>query len=169
MTAKLVSITFVTEPRLPGFRPLTRVEVDKMSMDGQLKGWRIYVRGAAVVFMSPPGWAPGLAETQWDANGARTLYEIPRANCYLAWSGDESDVDALAKYTPVPMDPVPVRATTFGVAFDASIEQAKLADVDLPISATVHGLDRGIDPDLPFAEIVATAKRRGRPPNSSRR
>ena len=110
---KLVSICFAQAPRIPGLRPSAFSSIECDNPHEQLKHWRVSLRGPAVFLISPPGWMTGRRSHEWDPKGARVIHEIPRANCYLQWSGDEGAVDMIVKgkYESEPFGgPIQVRA-----------------------------------------------------------
>lgn len=95
---KLTKITFENTPRIPGLRtgPLTELDCDNPPTP--LKDWRILVRPQAIVLVSPPGWTTSSQRpAERDPKGPIVMHEIPRAGAYLHWTGDEADIEAVAK------------------------------------------------------------------------
>lgn len=115
---KLVSITFASSPRLPGIRPGDMATITCDRPDGAMRGWRVSIRGASVFFISPAGFDREKSPLAWDKSKLPIVHEIPRANCYLQWSGPSTsaDFDSLAKnkYDSEP----------FGQPFELPVEEA---------------------------------------------
>lgn len=55
--------------------------------EGTLKHWRVSVRGPSVLIEAPPGWQLG----DKLGTGERAVFEVPRAQCYLAWALEDGD------------------------------------------------------------------------------
>lgn len=96
---KLVSITFESAPKLPGIRPGDLCTINCDRPDGAMRGWRVMIRGAAIFFVSPAGFQTNVSPMAWDKTKPPIVHEVPRANCYLQWSGPSSpaDIDTLVK------------------------------------------------------------------------
>lgn len=94
---KLVSITFQNAPRIPGIRPGDMSTINCDRPDGAMRGWRVAIRGGTIFFISPRGWVNGQSFMQWDQKKPRIIHEVPRSECYLQWSGDESEVEPVLK------------------------------------------------------------------------
>jgi hypothetical protein len=94
---KLVSITFENAPRLPGIRPgdLSTLECEKPNTP--MIGWRAIIRAGAIFLVSPRGWKSGRHPKEWNSDEPSVIHEIPRANCYLHWAGDSSDIESMLK------------------------------------------------------------------------
>lgn len=93
---KLVAITFEGVSRIPGMRVGAMSEFKLDEPHEMSKHWTVSIRGASVLFISPPGWVKGRPWHEWDPNGARVVHEVPRTQCMLHWSG-VPDVEAFAK------------------------------------------------------------------------
>ena len=102
---KLVSITFGTIPRLPGLRPSDTAHIDCDKPPEALRDWRISIRGQQAFFISPPGWQRDLNAKVRDAKGAVTVYEIPRAEMFLQWSGDAAEVEGVLQAVKFDSEP----------------------------------------------------------------
>lgn len=66
-----------------------------------MRGWRILLRGPAVLLVSPPGWEPGVAPPMRKGT-AVAIYELPRSQCVLRWEGADG-IDAIQKHDTPPM------------------------------------------------------------------
>lgn len=130
---KLEKITFKNTPRLPGVSAGAMTTIDTEKPVGQMRGWRLVVRGAAVFLISPPGWEGGKTHLQWDRKGASVICEIPRSDVYFHWKGHRDALDAYAKSNRFESEP-------FGVPFEYPEESAA------PAGAPPGGFLSGLDP-----------------------
>lgn len=121
---KLKSITFAVAPRIPGVRPGDLGTIDCLNPTTPMRGWRVFVKGSILLLVSPLGWKSGKNPREWDReSGLYQMYEIPRANCYLQWESNDSNIDATMKTLAQGFV-----SDTFGKPFDASeFEQPKAA------------------------------------------
>lgn len=109
---KLESIAFLNAPKLPALRTGHAHHLECDNPPEALRGWKVEVRGAAVLLISPPGWshADKCASVYTDdyeqkygkSTKPRTICEVPRAQVYLHWLGDV-DPKALGNYASQPM------------------------------------------------------------------
>lgn len=93
---KLQALTFGTTPRLPGVRASDMVTIECDNPKEWLKDWRVIIRGATVFFVSPPGWINGRPKRDWRGT-ATTVYEVPRSDVNLHWTGDPEDIETMLK------------------------------------------------------------------------
>lgn len=110
---KLKKITFDNAPRIPGVRAGDLGVID-LENPNALQGWKVVIKGAVIVLISPPGWMSGRPARDWDPQKPCLIHEIPRATCYLHWEGDETTLDQIGKnYTsepfgkPIVVEPAP--------------------------------------------------------------
>ena len=89
--------------------------------DNRMQGWRIFVRGPAVLLVSPPGWSQGLARALWSGT-AVSIYEIDRRNCVLRWEGLD-EIDSIQKYDSPEMWTTEDRARLEAAKLEAEIEK----------------------------------------------
>ena len=85
---KLLAVTFLTtipNDQLAGLK-FSR-KVDLVLPATNVLGWRVLLRGPAVVLLAPDG----------------TGHEFARAQCVLTWSGRQEDYDKLTNYTSDPI------------------------------------------------------------------
>jgi hypothetical protein len=99
-TARLVG--FSVQPAHPLPPPLHRISnVNFDTLDGQLDGWGVEIRGATMFLVSPPGWKHGMPSVSWRKDGERTLVgPISLAHVTLFWKGASAEaVDKCARYS----------------------------------------------------------------------
>jgi len=116
---KLSGITFDRVARIPGIRAgdLTTLRLDDYN-NGPLLGWRVIVRKGAIVFVSPPGWTSATATepTRRNLLGPCEIHEVPRADVFLHWTGDEEAIAQVAnggvvyESKPLGWKPAPVES-----------------------------------------------------------
>lgn len=95
MPLKLISITFEHAPKIPGVRSGDMTTVNCYEPSDALRNWRVIMRGPSLFFVSPAGWWPGRNPSEFDPKGPCRVHEVPRASCYLHWTGSDSDIDAV--------------------------------------------------------------------------
>lgn len=110
MALKLQSVSFAGQRIICGVRIEQTIECDRPPPP--LKDWRILVRGAHLVMISPPGWTPSNPATR-EEKGPRVAVEIARSEAILKWSGDEAELTRIVKEydsQPLGWQPKPVDA-----------------------------------------------------------
>lgn len=98
MPLNLIGLTFLNQAR-PKRLPYNNEHVDLTRTDNVLHEWRILVRGPRVLFVSPPGWAPGIAPAE-RRGPTSEIIEVARNQLALHWSGVEGDVGEIEKWSP---------------------------------------------------------------------
>lgn len=93
---KLISI--VVRDTLPHLGTLGHIACDRPP--GNLRGWRVCVRGPSVFLVSPPGWTHGDSLATRKTDGPCRAFEVPRTSCTLIWEGEGLEV---TKYDSPPM------------------------------------------------------------------
>ena len=65
------------------------------------------LRGTSLFLVSPNGWQPGRTVNQWNPKEPSLIFEVPRTNCFLHWSGEPEEVEEIAKkhFTSRPFGP----------------------------------------------------------------
>ncbi len=104
---KLVSLSFNSIPRMPGFRAGDICVIESAKPQAFL-GWRVSIRGERVFFVSPPGWEAG--STKVRAGGPVTIFETSRIEVTFQWSGNELEIETIlkgGKYDSEPLGPPP--------------------------------------------------------------
>jgi hypothetical protein len=96
---RIAAIRF-TCPPVPSLGNVEAFGVVKTDVPhNKLEGWTLSLRGAAMFLVSPAGWAQHKAANEWPKNGPRTICEIPRAACSIAWEASEPAlIDKLTRH-----------------------------------------------------------------------
>lgn len=130
---KLEIIRFMTRAYLPGVPPNEGTELKLASPPESMRGWRVYIRGPEIAFVSPPGWhkerlfkdgKTGAQESEDGTRfvaGSRVIHTMPRDLVRLEWSAptacdgktgeiddkpfEKSLGDAIKSYVSEPMGP----------------------------------------------------------------
>lgn len=104
-TIRLVRFKIDHTPLPAGPNISSSIECD--APPGQLVGWSLAIRGAAVFLVGPPGWTPARATSHisgLDKSGPRPIFEIPRTHCTFYWeSSDPSLIEKLQRFDVPPM------------------------------------------------------------------
>lgn len=114
----MLKLTKITFGRIPAFAGLRAGELSSFELDNPpaaLKDFRAILRGQSLFLVSPPGWN-NTNQTQpknRDPKGPVVIFECPRADAFLHWSGDEDGVLEVlkgVKYETMPFGwkPAPV-------------------------------------------------------------
>jgi hypothetical protein len=86
----------------PPFHSMGQCRVDEPNE--HMIGWSIAVRGAAVFFVSPPGWTQSKQTRDPNGTGERRILEFDRREVKFVWVGqDASAVDKLQRMDVGPM------------------------------------------------------------------
>jgi hypothetical protein len=120
-----------TPPRLAAFKVMTGPtgEGPPLHSMGQCRvdepnehmiGWSIAVRGAAVFFVSPPGWTQSRPTKDPNGIGERRILEFDRREVKFVWVGqDASAVDKLQRFDVGPMTRKALPSDERAVAIDS--------------------------------------------------
>lgn len=94
---KLEKITFIKICAIPGIRAGDLSELRCDNPAEVWRGWRVALRGASVILISPRGWMPGRRPAEWDPADPAVIHEVPRSNCIMHWTGLDQDVEDIVK------------------------------------------------------------------------
>lgn len=94
--------------------------VDCANPPANIEGWSVAIRGAAVFFVSPPGWQQGRSIRELTGRGPLTVIgPIPLQHVTLVWEGDPQGVDKLQRVDVPPLARVVVPSEAPGRAIDS--------------------------------------------------
>lgn len=104
---KLVSITFMHCPPLPGLRPSDMQTIKCDDPAGALRGFKLKLKGALATMISPPNWASGKPLTgditeAYRAGGPQRIFEFARQSLCLQWEGSEDEIAKISDFTSKP-------------------------------------------------------------------
>jgi hypothetical protein len=103
---RIASMRFICDPVPGGLGNLAAFgEVRTINPHPRLSRWTVSIRGSALFLISPPGWAHNITEREYDKDGPRKIYEIPRHQCLIMWeSADPAAVEKLTRHDQL-LDP----------------------------------------------------------------
>lgn len=104
---KLVSITFMRCPPLPGLRPSDMQTIKCNEPAGALRGFKLKLKGALAMLISPPNWATGKPLTgdimeAYKNGGPQIIFEFARQQVCLQWEGSEDEIVKVVDYASKP-------------------------------------------------------------------